>query len=325
MTNIEKLDKIIFENFNINERNKLEIYMESDNGRLDAMKAFLDKIMDPIRRKLNSILNPSKIDDYILVSKGDITKVRYIHYATATLKLLIDVKGRKEISDVAKDLDSIYNYIKSYTKKWQKAYVLMMNGSEAGYLAFSYYASNVHTWVESVCILLVYYLNNTDPKKHILFSEFIPSILKDFKEGIFSKYYTESIEQLSKKTVKESVIGTTMIAVGAIVAFAFALRMIVFYVYYSRTQLADYFEQQSTFLKIHASEVKKRKDLSPEEKQSILESQKKWAERLHNLSELIVVDSIEAMKKAKEEEKNVNIDINPTNINTDDNNRIDFF
>lgn len=328
MTNNTYLNQIIFENFTIDQRNKLEVLLEKDDSKLETMKKFFNKIMEPIKSKINSIVNPHKIDDYVIDSKGDINKVKHINYPNAVLKLLTDVKGRNEISTVGKDIKLFYEYIEKHTKHWKKAYVQMMNGSEGGYLLYSTYNMHVDIYVEAVALLLICYLHNTNPKKFDFFELIFYYALNDYKKNNVISFCNALITDKKDKIVKEelTVVATSMIVIGVVIAFAFALRMLVFYFYYSRTQLSDYFEQQATFLKIHATEVKNRKDLSAEEKKAILESQKKWAERLTTLSELISVDSITAMKKAKEEINIVNKDINPQTVDIDNNNdKIDFF
>ena len=329
MTTNEQLNRIIFENFTIDQRNKLEALLESDS-KFTVMKKFLDKILQPIKTKITTIVNTSKVDDVILQSKGDIDKIKGVEYGDRVNKLLMDLKGNKEISDLAKQINTLRTYIKNHTKYWKKAYTAMMNGSDGGYLLYSTYSLHIHIYEKAIALLLACYISTRSPKKIEFFSEIFNSVLDDYKKGSITKYCSTVLEEKTKP-VKEDfgVIGGSMIVIGIIIAFAFALRMLVFYVYYSRTQLSDYFEQQATFLKLHATEVKKRKDLSPEEKKAILESQKKWAERLMTLSELISVDSIQAMKQAKEEHSAVNKDINPDIINNTINDgneqQIDFF
>ena len=91
------------------------------------------------------------------------------------------------------------------------------------------------------------------------------------------------------------------INLGVSVASAFitAIRSLVYWVYYTRIDLADYLEQQAAYIELNRKVLENRTDLDPEKKRSIIEKQKEWELRLLKLSDRIQVDDIKAARKAK--------------------------
>ena len=91
------------------------------------------------------------------------------------------------------------------------------------------------------------------------------------------------------------------INLGVSVASAFitAIRSLVYWVYYTRIDLADYLEQQAAYVELNRKALESRKDLDPEKKKQIIAKQKEWELRLLKLSDRIQVDDVKAARKAK--------------------------
>jgi hypothetical protein len=92
-----------------------------------------------------------------------------------------------------------------------------------------------------------------------------------------------------------------VINLGVTVASAFitAIRSLVYWVYYTRIDLADYLEQQAAYVELNRKALENRTDLDPEKKRKIIEKQKEWELRLLKLSDRIQVDDVKAARKAK--------------------------
>jgi hypothetical protein len=73
----------------------------------------------------------------------------------------------------------------------------------------------------------------------------------------------------------------------------------VYWVYYTRIDLADYLEQQAAYVELNRKALENRTDLDPEKKRKIIEKQKEWELRLLKLSDRIQVDDVKAARKAK--------------------------
>jgi len=88
------------------------------------------------------------------------------------------------------------------------------------------------------------------------------------------------------------------------------LRKAVYWVYYTRIDMADYLEQQAAYLELNKVVIENKKDLSDDKRMKLLESQEKWRQRLLKLSDKIQLDDIKAERKSKEsaakDEKDLN-------------------
>ena len=91
------------------------------------------------------------------------------------------------------------------------------------------------------------------------------------------------------------------IGVSVASAFITAIRSLVYWVYYTRIDLADYLEQQAAYVELNRKALENRTDLDPAKKKQIIEKQKEWELRLLKLSDRIQVDEIKAARKAKAE------------------------
>jgi hypothetical protein len=154
--------------------------------------------------------------------------------------------------------------------------------------------------------------------------KFIQAVLEkpntSVKEGGFT------IDDGELKTVQEGPVALVLgaVALGVVLSFAFFLRVLVFYFYWSRTEISEYFAEQANFLNIHEAEIKKNGNLSKEEKDSIINAQRKWSSALMAASDFFAVEDIQAAKKAAENVTKSNKEISPEAINVD-NTGMDFF
>ena len=145
--------------------------------------------------------------------------------------------------------------------------------------------------------------------------------------ALFLKPFMDDV-MVSKQEEFASNVPLVIIGFVIIVAFitlCFSIRVFTYYFYYTRMQLADYFNQQVQFINMHKSEVNKNSNLTAVEKKDIIEAQKKWADVFTDISEMIVDDDIKSAKKVKTEINNSNKDLNPSNNIDVPNTGLDFF
>lgn len=102
--------------------------------------------------------------------------------------------------------------------------------------------------------------------------------------------------------VKENAI-TDLISVGVSVASALitGIRSLVYWVYYTRIELADYLEQQAAYIEINKVALENRKDIDANKKKEIIRKQTEWQKTLLDLSDKIQLDDVKAARKAKAE------------------------
>ena len=75
----------------------------------------------------------------------------------------------------------------------------------------------------------------------------------------------------------------------------------VYWVYYTRIDLADYLEQQAAYLELNKTALQNRKDIPEAKKKEIIAKQTEWQKRLLDLADKIQIDDIKAARKAKEQ------------------------
>ena len=334
----EYSDELLFyarESMNIDDYNRLLTTMESDSKlSLDVHKQFLGSIVD----KIQKILSVPKLKDQVIsksiaATNGDITKVKDIQ---VTLDVLNTLKkshdGRQKKN--AEMLLRYYNQIKSHKKEYMKAYAIMKRGStyEAtmANLLYNGYILSVQALVAGTSVTLSK-IHDPKSKNPYIDSSVLKTVeqsLKQFEDGTVRK----AVNALSKgmKNMNEAVEVAALVIIGGIMAFitlCLSIRIFVYYFYYTRMQLADYFEQQSHFLNIHKSEVKRNSEITAREKDSVLSAQKAWADRFMRLSEMIQDDEIAAAKKTSSVVKKDNKEViqTPTNVINQPNTGMDFF
>jgi hypothetical protein len=141
------------------------------------------------------------------------------------------------------------------------------------------------------------------------------SMVELYKKGSMDKYLKFFLEKKSDGVVKEeAAIVITALLLGAIISVAFFLRVLVFYFYFVRMELSDYFVQQNDFINLHAAEIKKDSSLSAREKDEIIKNQKVWAERFMDLSELIADKDLVARRQAQNTIVRSNKEVNSATI-----------
>ena len=321
------------ENLSLNEFDKFMVSMEADANKVSVHKEFLHKLTSQISEFFKSKPTRKKLfEDSIVKSNGDITKVNNIETTNQVVALLKKSK-EKDIREDATMLSEYYNELKKRKNLWQKMIVKTKTGSvyEASAADMVYsgvYVLGVKSYIAGASQLLVRIYN---PKPFSRFGKLslLDNIRKEtevMKKGNLDKVANHLLKE--KDEVHEAIETGIIIGLGIIVAFitlCFSIRVFTYYFYYTRMQLADYFNQQAQFLNMHKSEVNKNSNLTAVEKKDIIEAQKKWADVFTDISEMIVDDDIKSAKKVKTEINNSNKDLNPSNNIDVPNTGLDFF
>lgn len=132
--------------------------------------------------------------------------------------------------------------------------------------------------------------------------------LEKFNEACKTNVISKALRidnNLGNRAVKEGFLDD-IVGAGITVASSFItyIRSLVYWVYYTRIDLAEYLEQQAAYLEMNKIAIQNnRPDLTQKEKQKIIDEQTKWQKRLLELSDTIQVDDIKAARKAQEEAK----------------------
>lgn len=321
------------ENMKPSQFTDFHISLEADGHNLDIHKGFLKKLTTQITSFFKSKPTRDKLFPKSIVdSNGDITKVKNIEVSLDVLKLLKKSK-EKDIKEDALMLEEYYNNLKKRKSTWMKLKALSKKGGlfESTIADMMYngeYVYGVRAFVAGVSQVLVRLNNPKVFKRRGTFS-LLREIRKDntiFQSGKADKAFNHLLKK--QKSATEAIEVSIIVALGVIITLitlCFSIRIFTYYFYYTRMQLADYFEQQARFLDIHKSEIKRNSNLTQVEKNNIIDAQKGWAERFMAISEFIADDDIKAAKKTDSEVKKNNNDLNPSNDITAQNTGLDFF
>lgn len=138
--------------------------------------------------------------------------------------------------------------------------------------------------------------------KSSLPSQFLFVYLSKFNDGCRSGNMKTLIEKLIKveaKGVTGAIEFTIMVGVviGLLALIVPAMREIIFFFYFLRTKISDFFTLQSEMLNINAAKLDTRGD------KKIAADQRKWADKFRRISDAVEVDMKDAENKAIKEVK----------------------
>lgn len=240
-------------------------------------------------------LNPMKLLKKYADSKGDITKLEGYEITVGCVKALeSDVKVSRDAKIIEEALLNIKNRKKSFT-------VGFKSDSAISKLI---YAAAAKACVASTSLLI----NQTDIgggyKGSNNFDHNRPVSIYGLE--LFNKYCKDGSvdrilrDDLNRKIAKEDFLPFDLVAaLGS--AFIVGIRSMVYWVYYTRIDLADYLEQQAAYLELNKTALQNRKDIPEAKKKEIIAKQTEWQKRLLDLADKIQIDDIKAARKAKEQ------------------------
>lgn len=133
-------------------------------------------------------------------------------------------------------------------------------------------------------------------------SQFLFVYLSKFNDGCRSGNMKTLIEKLIKVEAKgiTGVIEFTLmvgVVIGLLALLVPAMREIIFFFYFLRTKISDFFTLQSEMLNINAAKLDSRGD------KKIATDQRKWADKFRRISDAVEVDMKDAENKAIKEVK----------------------
>lgn len=326
------------ENFSMDEFRELELTMEAaDNSKIEVVQKGLAILSNQItsffkiKETREKILNKT-----IYNSNGDITKITTINdYTLPVLNLLLK-SDKADIKSHANELMTFYNNIKGEKNNWMKCKSKankkdIFDGIAAGNV-YALYCTSVTAFINGVSLILARVYN--EKAGTTTFRDDLITLIKKhnklYKDGTMKKVFNYILKdekdgkQATKEAIELAVFALLGLGLACLTVFLL-IRIFVFYYYYTRMEISDYFEQQAQYLNIHKAEVKSNKNLTEAEKKSIIEAQKKWADRFMHLSDMIVVDDIKSARLVEKKVKENNKEINPTNIINVQNTGMDFF
>ena len=242
------------------------------------------------------------IKDY-KASKGVVTSFKGYKNMIDCLELL-KLHNQPSISKAAITIQTAVLNLKSKQKLFEVAFKTSSN------LGVVIYSSILKGCVAATS-LLISHVDDAAYKSATYFdatSHIAIFALDKFNEACKNNIIDKALRiesNLGGRAVREGFLDD-LVGAGITVASSFItyIRSLVYWVYYTRIDLAEYFEQQAAYLEMNKIAIQNnRPDLTQKEKQKIIDEQTKWQKRLLELSDMVQVDDIKAARKAQEEAK----------------------
>ena len=319
---------LIRENSSHDQFNKVIEANTTEKGRLVMMQGAFRTVMKDLSDFLTKPSRAKLLEKTIDESHGDITKVKQINDVTLKALNILEKSKNPETKIDVQQAKAYYQALKVRKDSFKRVEHKKNNGSSffekfMGYILYLYYVLSVKMFVNYVSLILAqdvngYKIGDAINKIHpFSIRNTVKAELEFFRNGNTDKAIAAIVED--KKDVKEDMLlmiaGITLVGLFALVTLALSIRIFVFYYYNTRMQLSDYFTEQADFLRLHETELKKNKNLSKVEADAIIKDQKVWADRFASLAEMVVVDEIDAGRKANKQIKESNKNVTVDNIN----------
>lgn len=306
----KELDQVMLENFTRAQLNQFAVAMESPNVSTDVMKQAFDAVVGGMTSYIRELISPRKLDKHIEASHGDITKIKGLEITLKLLKLLEKDK-EKGVSKYAKLIMAHYNHIKAHKVEFARGY--HEQGRIGAMFVWATYVVSVEQIIAATSHLTMYQAGRVKKLSSVV--EDTEALVTLYDKGSMDKYFKFFLDKKSDGVVKEeAAIIITALLLGTVISVAFFLRVFVFYFYFVRMELSDYFVQQSDYFKLHAAEIKKESAMSASEKNEIIKNQKVWAERFMDLSEMIADKDLVAKREAQNTIVRSNKEVNPSTV-----------
>lgn len=287
---------IINKNFSYNDRQAVLAAM-SESAHSKAL--VYEGVGDYFLKKMNA-LNPGIFLMKYLQDRGDITKRKGFDTTMSSLQYLKNDPNMVVSQSAFTVEESLLNL-----KTRRKEFELGCKNIEHPFMKLLY-ATISKTCLAATSLLIA----NASPVGEV--SKAKATDIPDCIVGLaaFNKYCKEgSIDKIIRfslnvgnKVVKEGLLDWSLDTIAAVgTAIITSLRSLVYWVYNTRIDMADYLEHQAMYLELNQAAVKSRTDLTGAQKESIIAKQKKIGEELLKLSDKIQLDEVKAARKAKEQ------------------------
>lgn len=280
----------------------------SEAGQEAVLTRLTSKLYDNIVKKANDI-------DYgdIPDTKGDVTKLPNYDKLRETIGLLHDiVKEYRQDPAPIDVLSTALGNIESRKTLFERAYrydielpMLMYNNTVLSIITgVSYMIAVCIEFIKSPkddtfnTVLDTVAYKKT--KEHLIYNS-----LKKFNKSCASGEFDKSMEYLiDKKSKKLTGTIAAAVTVGAIASIALILNIIpilremVFFAYYTRTRVSDYFDLQADLLQMNAYNMEHNDTRDPDERKNIAEKQMKVSNFFRSMAKKISVVGKQSEAKA---------------------------
>lgn len=306
---------LINKNFSYNDRRAIiEAMSESNEKRI----AVYEGIGNYFLKKIDA-LKPGMFLGKYLQDKGDITNRKGYSDTMDSLAFLKD-DGNMVVGQSASTVEEAMLNLKSRKKEFG----LACKGNDFPFIKLLYATVSKACLVStSLLIGCSSELNENNAKIDIPVSiASLATFNKYCKSGDVDKIIRYNI--MREKVVKEGLLDYSLDTIVTIAtAIITVFRNLVYWVYNTRMDMADYLEHQAMYLEMNKGAVEARADLNANQKKDIIKKQMEIKDKLLRLSDKIQLDEVKAARKAKEQSEKDTREMKSQDLGTADNNKDD--
>lgn len=316
------IDKIFSEHMDLRDRETVRILAsvnEADQNQVlyNLCGKLYEKLID-------------RVDDIdfgeIPSTKGDITKLSNYTNMMECVDILKNLlKEFKESTSTILEIEKAINNIKKRKELFEKGFRYNVELPIVIYSTMTLSVISSISFLISSCVEYIKMPNKESfeiivdrtalvkSKDNLLFRN-----LAKFNEACMKGQIDESINSVMK-SMEKGLVGEYGFLLGGVALVVLItciiplLRELIFFFYYSRTRISDYFEVQANLLQMNVYNLESNKEIDKEKKAKIITKQSKLIDKFRKISRFFAV-------KAKESENKTDRDISMDNTKykTDD-------
>ena len=272
---------------------------------LSVNEADQNVVMTSLANKLYEHI-VDKVDDIdfgtIPLSKGDVTKIDNYDKLTECINIINDIlqqynQSTESIEIIATALQNIIDRTDMFTK----AYKLNI---EMPIIIYNTMALSIVSSVSYMISACIEFIKSGDEGFQIALDKAALSktmnnvLFKDLAKfnkicgsGEFDKAMNYVINQNTKNLTGWDMynVGSVAMVLGLLLLIIPLIRELIFFFYYSRCKVADYFEAQASLLTMNAYNIENNLTRGDKDKKQIASKQKKIAEKFKKIAEAIKI------------------------------------
>ena len=304
-------EKAMTEYFDIEDHETRKILLNvNEADQSQVLTALTSKLYDNIVEKVDDI-------DYgeIPNTKGDITKLSNYEKLDDCINILRDIlEEYKQDTKPIMVIDHALENIKLRKELFEKAFRYNIELPMVMYSTMCLSIISSVSFMISTCIEFIKTPNQENfdivldkvalakTKQNLLFVN-----LGKFNDSCRSGDFDRAMEHIINNKIKNFSGVTTVGVIGSIALIGIILNIIpilretVFFFYYSRTRVSDYFDAQADLLQMNAYNIEHNERKDPEDKEKIIKKQLKIVDLFRKISNKLAIDNRESEVKATKE------------------------
>lgn len=312
-----EFNKVVTECFDLSDKETFS-YLRGIN------EADQNKVLVALTSKLYDHL-VEKVDDIdfgdIPKSRGDITKLPNYTKVIDCISIIRGIleSSKQDLGPVIILEDAVKN-LNEYKEVFIKGYQLNM---ELPMVVYNTMVLSIYSGISILISSCIEFIKATDDtgfdialdkvqlkktKDALIFRD-LKAINASFEKGTLPRALEQMLKQHTKNFVGTAgTVGTIAIGgaiIGVILNIIPILRELVYFFYYSRTRVADYFDAQSALLQMNAYNLASKSTDDSKDVQEIQKKQLKIAEKFKKISNTIAVKKNKAEISAEKETKSL--------------------